>query len=306
MKIVLFSGDDEVLPIFRQLAEEFEITALVTHPLKPKGRGLKVEESQLSRLANERGIKVFYPNDPNSSDFCQDLMAEGAELGLLISFRHLIKERLLRLFPKGFINLHPSLLPKYRGPAPIQRALLAGEKVTGVTVIMMNEKIDAGPILAQEKIEINEEETYGELKKRLFALGAQILIETLNLLARDQAKPIPQDEKLATYAKKIEKEELLILWEKKASLIHNQIRAFSPKPGAYTHFRGKKVVILKSIVSDSVKNFPGTLVNKDGELLVCTGEGSLKIKELKIEGKKVISGKDFLNGYKPKPEEGFE
>ncbi|MEO0102382.1 MAG: methionyl-tRNA formyltransferase [candidate division WOR-3 bacterium] len=308
MKVAFFSGDEETLPILTGLFTAVELKVLVTHPARPKGRGLKVQPSSLVQFAQEKGINFFSPADPNAPDFLNLLRREEIELGVLVSFRHIIKSELLSLLPKGFVNLHPSLLPKYRGAAPIQRAILAGEEITGVTTILMNERVDAGPIIKQEVVKIGRDETYGELKKRLFQIGAEILRTTLALLEKGEAKPIPQDENLATYAPKIKKEELLITWEKRREAIHNQIRAFSPKPGAFTSFRGKRVIIRKSeIPGESIPSFgkPGTIFQSGSNLFVMTKEGFLRIVELKIEGKGVISGRDFLNGYKPKVGEGF-
>lgn len=308
MKVAFFSGDDETLPILTCLFETVGIKVLVTHPPRQKGRGLKVRPSPLIQFAQEKGINFFSPVDPNAPDFLNLLRREEIELGVLLSFRHIIKSGLLYLFPKGFVNLHPSLLPKYRGAAPIQRAILAGEETTGVTTILMNERVDAGPIIKQEIVRIERNETYGELKKRLFQIGRGVLLTTLALLEKGEAKLIPQDESLATYAPKIKKEELLISWEKGKEAIHNQIRAFSPKPGAFTSFRGKKIIIQRSEISAgsiSSSGKPGTIFPLDGNLFVMTKEGLLRILELKVEGKEVISGRDFINGYKPKAGESF-
>ncbi|MEO0109911.1 MAG: methionyl-tRNA formyltransferase [candidate division WOR-3 bacterium] len=308
MKIAYFSGDEETLPILERLAEEGEVRVLVTQPPKPKGRGLKLLPSPLVLFAQKKGIKPLFPKDPNASEFIEILRKEEIEVGVLVSFGHIIKSELLNLFPKGFINLHPSLLPKYRGPAPIQRAILAGEEKSGVTTIFMNEGIDAGPIIEQRVVEIGRGETYGDLKKKLFLIGADLLLSTLRLIKEGRVKPLPQDEGEATYAQKIKKEELVISWERERDFIHNQIRAFSPKPGAFTSFRQKKVIILKSEIpkNDSDLEEPGAIIISGGDLFVGTKKGLLKIKELKVEGRGIVSGRDFVNGYKPKVGEKFE
>jgi len=305
VKVIFFSGDNQAVSILERLTGEFRIAAVVTNPDRPKGRGLKLEPSPLKVFAQKRGIKVFDPKDPNSFEVSDQIRRENIDCAVLVSYRHFIKPLLLHLFPKGFINLHPSLLPKYRGAAPIQRALLAGETLTGVTTFFMTEEIDAGPIILQKETAISENETYGELKERLFLFGAELLSETLRLLTRGEVKPIPQNPEFATYAPAIKKDERAVNWQEKKVVVHNKIRAFSPRPTAYTFFRGKKVLLLKSELTSYPPRTPGEIVEQDGELLVSAKDGLLKIKELKIAGKKAISGRDFLNGYKPKPKEKF-
>jgi len=307
MKIVFFSGDDDALPILESLTTGLEVLALVTNPPKPKGRGLKIRPSLLGEFAQKKGINLFYPKDPNEKEFVASLERLEADCGVLVAFRSILGPNLLNLFPRGFLNLHPSLLPKYRGPAPIQRAILNGEKRTGVTIFFMNERVDSGPIIQQREVMIGENETYGELKRRLFSLGAEMLKESLSLIERNEVKPIPQNDALASYAPKIKKEECRISWREEKEFIHNQIRAFSPEPGAYTFFRGKRVIILRSEIprEEVGEEGEGIIVSFNGNLFVSTRNGTIKIKELKVEGKGVISGQDFINGYKPKAKERF-
>ncbi len=305
MKVIFFSGDDDSRPILDKLSEKVEVKALVTTPPKPRGRGLKLQPSSLVASAEKKGIKVFTPDNPNHREFCELLKRENADCGILVSYRYIIKGELLNLFPKGFINLHPSLLPKYRGAAPIQRAIMAGERFSGVTVIFMNEMVDAGPIIEQERIEIGEDETFGELKARLFRIGGDCLIKSLEEIVRGEVKPVAQDERRATYASAIKKEELILSWEEGKVDLHNRIRALSPKPGAYTFFRGKRLIILRSKITSLEPGVPGEVIVKDGELFVSAKDGLLRIEELKVAGKVAISGRDFTNGYRPKPGERF-
>jgi methionyl-tRNA formyltransferase len=224
---------------------------------------------------------------------------------VLAAYGFLIKPQLLGMPAKGFINIHPSLLPKYRGAAPIQRAIINGEKTTGVTTFYMNEAMDAGDLILQTPTEIGQDETFDELRLRLASVGADLIIDTLNIIREDKVRRIAQDASQKTIAKKIKKEDCIIDWNRPAIEIHNLIRGLSKEPGAHTTFRNKRTRIIKSTVPDpsfissmTISNEPGKIVTSKKHLLVNTGNGILQILILQLEGGKVINSNDFINGQR--------
>lgn len=288
----------------------YEIIGVVTSPEKPAGRGLRLQPSPVKTAAELLNLKVFEPNNPNSNEFYETLRKESIDLCVLVGYGYIIKPLLLGLPNKGFVNLHPSLLPKYRGAAPIQRALINGERITGVTTFFMNEKMDAGPIILQTETEIGDNETYDELSERLSQLGAEILIQTLNRIKENKCQAKPQDENQVTFAPKIKKEESRINWNSSVKVLHNLIRGLSSEPGAWTYFRSRITKILRTeLITDMIfepnKYKPGEIIPNKKSLLVATQDGVLKILSLKIEGSKIIGGIDFINGQRVQPGEFF-
>ncbi|MEO0087052.1 MAG: methionyl-tRNA formyltransferase [candidate division WOR-3 bacterium] len=310
MRIIFFGSDDLGIPGLEALLENnYEVIGIITSPDKPKGRGLKVLPNPIKEKAEKLFLKIFQPVDPNDREFITLLKELKPDLGVLISYGKILKKELIEIFEKGIINIHFSLLPKYRGAAPIQRALMNGEKETGLSAFLLNEKLDAGPIICQEKIEIKEEDNYGSLKEKLKELSKNFLIKAIKKYLNNEPV-IYQDDKLATYAPKIKKEERKINWEKGKEDIFNQIRALSPIPGAYTFFRNEQLIILKSEISlKEVNDLPllpcgGILILNKGLYVKC-GNSFLRIKELKPSGKKIISDLDFINGYRIKTGDAF-
>ncbi len=310
MRIVFFGSDELGIPGLEVLLENnYEIIGIITTPDKPKGRGLKILPNPIKEKAEKLSLKIFQPEDPNNKDFILILKELKPFLGILISYGKILKRELIEIFEKGIINIHFSLLPKYRGAAPIQRALMNGEKETGLSAFLLNEKLDAGPIIYQEKIIIKENDDFGSLKEKLKELSKSFLIKAINKYLNNEPL-IYQNEELATYAPKIKKEERKINWEKEKKRIFNQIRALSPAPGAYTFFRNEQLIILKSEIPEKepIENseFPcgGVLIfNKN--LYVKCADSFLIIKQLKPSGKKPINDKDFINGYRVKTGDAF-
>ncbi|MEO0092109.1 MAG: methionyl-tRNA formyltransferase [candidate division WOR-3 bacterium] len=288
----------------------YELIGVVTSLEKPSGRGLKMQPSPIEITAKKFNLRIFKPENPNSNEFYEILRNENIDICVLVAYGFIIKPLILSLPAKGFVNLHPSLLPKYRGAAPIQRAIIQGEKKTGVTTFFMNEKMDAGPIILQSETEIGINETYDELSARLSELGAEILLQTLNLIKENKVSVSLQDENRVTYAHKIKKDECLINWNSGAKELHNLIRGLSSEPGAWTYFRNRIVKILRTeLVTDMDMDLtgcsPGEIIPNKKSLLVATKDGILKILMLKIEGGKIISGLDFINGQRVRPKESF-
>lgn len=269
----------------------------MTKPDKPQGRGLKLTPTPVKLKAQELGIPVLSPE--KLSEIKNELC--NFDLGVVVAYGLIIPKRIMELFPKGIINLHPSLLPKYRGPAPIQWAILNGEEETGVSIIYLTEELDAGDIILQEKVKILPEDTTETLSNRLSIIGAETLERAIRLIKIDNVNPIPQ-EKLGqpTYAPKIEPEMGKIDWNTKSKDIINKVRAFIPWPKAYFYRGDIKIYILEAETS-SVKGEPGKIINiGEKGILVGSQDGSIWLKRVQPESRKAINGLDFANGYRLK------
>lgn len=311
MRLVFWGSSDFACPSLEQIYQAgFKIIAVVTAPEKQAGRGLQLKPSPVKITAEKLGLKVLEPINPNTTEVYQELSTKDIDVCVLAAYGFMIKSQLLNLPSKGFINIHPSLLPKYRGAAPIQRAIVNGEKTTGVTTFFMNEEMDAGDIILQAETAIDINETYDELKNRLALLAAELIIPTLNLIKDGNVPRQVQDKSKVILAPKIKKEDCIINWQKPATQIHNQIRGLSKEPGTYTHFRDKRVKILSSIIPvPSVQPSeitPGKIVIDKKRLLVTTQDGYLQILTLQLEGSKIITGSDFINGQRIQPAECFK
>jgi methionyl-tRNA formyltransferase len=307
MRIVFMGTPEFALPCLELLLKsKHQVVGVVTQPDKPKGRGLKLSASPVKEFAEKMKIKVLTPVDLKSEEFYQELSELMPDLIAVVAFR-ILPERIFSLPPKGTINLHASLLPKYRGAAPINWAIIKGEKKTGVTTFFIQKKVDTGSIILQREVEISPEESSGELSAKLSQIGAEVLLKTIDLIEKGEVKSCPQDNSVASLAPKITDELCKIDWSKSAEEINNLIRGLSPKPGAFTFFRGKVLKIYKAeIVSEQdVSTESGRIIKSDKStgIQIQTGKGVLKLKELQIEGKKKITGDEFLRGYRIKAEE---
>lgn len=291
------------------LREAFHLVGVVTRPDRPAGRGKKMAFSPVKEKSLKYNLKFYQPQ--NKKELYAVLEETEPQVLVNVAFGMFLAEDVLSFPPLGCVNLHPSLLPAYRGAAPIQRALMCGEEITGVTVLYMTSRLDAGEIIVQEKVKILPGENYGSLHDRLAWLGAEKLKEALALVALGEAPRRAQDEAAATYAPPLTKEEEKIQWARPARDIYNQIRALVPLPGAYTFYRQKRLKIWKAALMDdmaqaaSMDSFsagsPGivTEVGRD-YFTVATGEKFLKILALQPAGKKKMSTGDFLKGYQLK------
>ena len=305
MRIAFFGTSEFAVPALRALAEHGHVVGpVVTAPAKPSGRGRKLVPSPVEQEARTLGLAVLAPEDPNDPAFIAELASLQPDVAVLAAYGCILKTPLLRVPPRGFLNIHPSLLPRFRGAAPIQRAVLAGEPETGVTVIVLSDQVDAGDIVNQLAMTIGPDETTGELSHRLAEIGAGLLLEALARLEKGTGDRTPQDPELATRAPKIGKSERNVDWRETAPRIHNRIRALSPEPGAVTSFRERRIVLLRSRLHDTPeRGEPGLLLLQHQGLLVATGGGAIEIAELKPEGSRVQSGADFRNGHRPVPGE---
>lgn len=274
-----------------------KISLVITKPDKPQGRGLKLKPSPVKSKALELNIPVLSPEKLNE---IKDKLS-GFDLGVVVAYGLIIPKKIIDMFPKGIINLHPSLLPKYRGPAPIQWAILNGDEETGVSIIYLTEELDAGDIILQERVKIFPEDTTETLSERLSVIGAEVLERAIGLIETGSTNPIPQ-ELLGnvSYAPKIDPEMGKIIWDAKSRDIVNKIRALIPWPKAYFYRCGLRINILEG-ESSPIKGEPGRVISiEEKGILVGTQDGSVWIKKVQPESRKVISGYDFANGYRIK------
>jgi methionyl-tRNA formyltransferase len=304
MKIMFFGSTAFSEPILESIQGKFDIGGVIISKPKPKGRGLKKALPKIAEWANCKGLKVYMPDDPNADEFIHTLSALSPDVYVLSAYGHILSKRLLSIARFGGINIHPSLLPLYRGAAPIQRAIMAGEEKTGVTLFFMDEKIDHGDMIMQQGIPIEKDDTYGSLSERLARLGAEMIVDVLRSVETGSCHTVMQKGK-ASYAPKLKKEELWINWQDSMMNVYNQIRALSPRPGAKTSFRKKGLVITLAQLGD-MELAPGTIHVENRKLYIGTGDGSLVLIQAKPEGRKLMSALDFINGYRIKEGEVLE
>jgi methionyl-tRNA formyltransferase len=297
MKIVFMGTPEFAIPSLKILIEnQYKIAAVVTTPDKPQGRGQKVSYSPVKSIALEHNLSVIQPESLKDENFIGWLKSLNPDLIIVVAFRILPRE--VFTIPKlGSFNLHASLLPKYRGAAPINWAIINGEKETGVTTFFLQEKVDTGNVLLQARLPIKEDETAGELHDRLAEVGAEIVLHTVRLIEMGKAIPKPQDDSIATPAPKIFKDDCKIDWNQSALQVHNFVRGLSPVPCAFTDHNGKLIKIYRTkIVDQVIKAQAGTIVDVTKQLLVATGDEVVEILDLQQEGKRRLSVEEFLRG----------
>ena len=300
---------DFAVPSLKKLIDEgYDVKLVVTQPDRPAGRGKKLTSPPVKVVAEKSGIPVYQPERiKENKELKRELLNIEPDLIVVAAYGKILPEWLLNLPKYGTINVHASLLPKYRGASPIQWALLNGEEETGVTIMKVIPKLDAGDIISQRRVKIEKEDNAQTLHDKLAKAGAELLVETIPRYISGEIKPVPQNEEEATYCPQIKKEMGKIDWSRSSEEIFNQVRAFTPWPSAFTKFRGKLVKITKAQPVEGTGK-PGEVIRADRELIVATGSGALKIERLKPEGRKEISGEEFIRGYRVKVGDffGFE
>ncbi|GMV90233.1 MAG: methionyl-tRNA formyltransferase [Candidatus Hydrogenedentota bacterium] len=308
MRTVFFGTPELAVPTLAAVAEHHDVLAVVCQPDRPRGRGRKPEPPPTKAWALDRGIPVVQPEKLNDGSFEHWLKGQAPQVCTLAAYGRILKQPLLDVPPHGFLNVHPSLLPKYRGPSPIQSAILEGETETGVTIMKISLEMDAGDIQLQERVPIQPEDTGETLTARLAMLGGEMMVRALDLVNRGEATFTPQDESAATYCKLFEKADGRIDWTQPAARIHNLIRAAQPWPIAHGAFRGDIIRILASEVLDEPATAaPGTVTRAEKDrLVVSTGKNLLAILRIQPPGKRPMAVGDYLRGHAVAPGERFE
>ena len=306
MKIVYMGTPDfAVAPLEAILKAGHEVMAVVTQPDRQKGRGREVQYSPVKECALSYGIPVLQPLKIKEKDAVEELRKYPADIFVVAAFGQLLSEEILNMPRLGCINIHASLLPAYRGAAPIQWCVINGEEKTGVTIMQMAKGMDTGDILLQKEVVLDEKETGGSLFDRLMETGAELIVEVLPKIEAGELTPVVQKEELATYAGKITKDMGNIDFAKSAVTIERLIRGLNPWPSAFTHYKGKILKIWEADVVSECANaenpVPGTVIAMDKEsFTLATGEGALRIRSLQPEGKKRMSCAEFMRGYEVK------
>lgn len=300
-RIVFMGTPHFAISSLQRLVDRKEnVVGVVTQPDRPVGRGRRLTPSPIKALTLQLALPLFQPAKVRAEEFLKQLRALSPDLIIVVAFGQILPRPLLDIPPRGCINVHASLLPFYRGAAPINWALINGEQETGVTIMLLDEGIDTGDILLQEAIPILVTDNASSLHDKLAHLGAKLLDKTLDLLAKGALKPVPQDHTKASYAPPLKKEDGCVHWDKSAKEISQQIRGMTPWPGCFTYLHGKLLKMYSVEVSEKdLQTTPGEIlaVSKDG-MEVSTGGGTIILKEIQLEGKKRMAVKDFIKGYR--------
>lgn len=286
------------VPSLEALAERYEIVAVVTQPDRPASRGRKLSAPAVKRAADPLGLPVLQPASLRQEEVVAHIRELEPRAMVVAAYGKILPPEVLDIPPAGVINVHPSLLPKYRGASPIAGALLAGEEETGVTIMLMDEGMDTGPILAQTVIEIPPEDTAGSLEQRLAELGAELLVETLPLWLEGRIDAQPQDEAMATYTRPISKEDAVIDWTLPAVELWHRVRAYNPRPGARTSWRGSLLKVLRARPEArwGGKEKPGRVLDLQSRVAVATGDGALFLEEVQLAGRRAMNTEAFVRG----------
>jgi methionyl-tRNA formyltransferase len=297
MRIAFFGTPDYALPSLKRLAGEHQVVAVVAQPDRRVGRRGKLVPPPVAGLARERGLELLQPEVPRGKEFLARLRSLAPELSVVVAYGHMLRNSIIDLPPGGTINAHGSLLPAYRGAAPVQRAILAGETETGVTVQKMVPAMDAGPVILAEKTQIGPEETSGQLMARLSELSAECLSRAVGLVESGGAAPVEQDESRATLAPKLSKEEGRAEWSRGAEELARAARAFNPWPTLQARLPDGKGLKILAARAEPGEARPGAVSRAEGgDFLVGTGEGLLRLVQVQAEGKRAMSAADFLRG----------
>ena len=300
MKLVFFATPEFAIPSLKALHESIhDVVAVVTIPDNKSGRGQNIIASPIKKAAKKLKYQIYQPYDLKDPNFMSIIKEIDADIFIVVAYR-IIPMELISISKEGAINLHASLLPKYRGAAPIHHAILNGERETGVTTFRIEKKVDTGDILLQEHYKLNKNITTGEAHDSLASIGAKMIITTLKQLTADKLHILQQNHEIATLAPKISSKDCLIDWNKSSKVIHNKIRAFTPYPGAFTYFKKKRVKLFKARVKKNTHSSilqPGEIQYVNHALEVGTGNGIICIYEIQQQGKKILPVSQFVSGF---------
>jgi methionyl-tRNA formyltransferase len=304
MRAIFLGTPGFAVPSLKALASEHEVPAVFTQPDRPKGRGRQLAESPVKATASALSIPVHQPERIRRPESIDLIRSFDPEIMVVVGYGQIIPQAIIDLPPHGILNVHASLLPQYRGAAPIQWAIANGERETGVTIMQIDAGLDTGDMLLKAKTGIGTDETAPELSARLASIGAELLLKTIRLIAQGQAHWEKQNNAEATLAPVLKKEDGLIDWSNPAPQIYNRLRAFIPWPGAYTSFRGIQMSVLAARPREMPGIQPGLVVAEKRRVFAgCGGATALELLEIQLAGKKPMSAEAFLNGYRPNENE---
>lgn len=298
MRVMFWGTPEFAAPALRALVGEgFEVCSVVTRPDKPVGRDRILTAPPIKRIALEESLPVFQPSSPREPDFYELLEVVAPDLSVVVAYGHILPRQIIDLPRLGTLNIHASLLPALRGAAPIQAAIREGLTETGVTIMRMVPALDAGPIVLQSRTPIADDETYGELQGRLSEMGALALIEALTLLEIGRATERPQDDSLASYARKVDRETTRIDWSRDAGEVANSVQAYDPSPGSWTTHRGTDVKLFGARRVFDVTGRPGeVLAVEPGGMVVACGAGAVRICDVQPSGKRRMQSAEWHRG----------
>jgi len=297
VRIVFFGTPEFAVPSLRALVGEgFDVLAVVTQPDKPQGRSRSRTVPPPVKLAAEaEGIPVLQPERPTDPAFVARLRELAPDVGVVVAYGHILKPELLRIPARGMVNVHPSLLPALRGAAPVEWAIMNGVEMTGVSIMVLDEGMDSGPVLLQIPHAIEPDQTGGELSAHLAEMGAQALVEALAMWEQDALRPVPQDHTRATFAPKLTRETARIRWTDPEDTVARCIRALDPKPGAWAEVNGRAVKLFGARVAEG-RGAPGEVLRADGSLLIAAGPGAVEVEEVQPAGKPRMAAADWIRG----------
>ena len=297
MRIIFFATPDFAIPSLKILIEsKHEVVAVVTAPDKQRGRGRNISVTPIKQCALDNNVPVLTPEKLKSKEFENELKLLKPDLFVIVAFR-ILPEEIFTIPHKGSFNLHGSLLPKYRGAAPIQWALINGDKETGLTTFFLEKKVDTGNIILKEKIDINDNDSFGSLHDKMSEMGADLVLKTVELIDKSEVELKQQDDSVATPAPKINKETCEIDWNKSAKEVHNLIRGLSPYPGAFFIHNEKIFKVYSSEIVEDKNLASNEILQTKTEIFVGTSTQAIKIIEIQPEGRKRMKSEDFLRGY---------
>lgn len=307
---ILFMGTDEfAVPSLEKLAEVYNVVGVVTRPDKPRGRGRKLSPTPVKASAEKLRIPIFQPKNLKGKIFKSNMEKLKFDLVVAVAYGRLIPPGFIEKPEKGCICLHPSLLPEYRGCSPIESAIKDGKEKTGLSVFYISSQFDTGDVIYREEVDIKPDDTGGSLRKSLSLDSPDAILKAIEKIEKGDITPVPQDPEKSTYAQKIEKKDALIDWTKSADKIRNTIRAYNPKPGAFTYFRKKILKVLRAeIIKGDSDNNPGTIdsIEKKQGIVVSCGKDKLMLTEIQPPGKKPMPAWSYVVGHNPQVGEAMD
>ena len=307
MRTVFFGTPQWAVPSLEALlSSDIEVAAVVTNPDRPAGRGMEPRASPVKRRALEAGIEVLQPEKARGQEFHDELERLAPDLAVVVAYGKILPATLLAVPPLGFVNLHFSVLPEYRGAAPVQRAVMEGRSASGVSIMVLTEKMDEGPVLVTADEPVRPDDTAGSLGERLAGIGSSLLVEALKSYDRGELQPVTQDHARATYAPKLTTEEAAVDWTRPSESIRNQVRGLNPAPGAWTTLRGRRMKLWATEPFDAADLAPGELGVRGDALVAGTGDGTLELSEIQLQGKRPTGGLEAARGLRLAPGERFE